>query len=70
MSKKHSNDDPFAPWNDVMKDSPFAPHNGPDRDNPSKPWNNPMTNTDRLSDDEKRYYGIRDRSRFDDDYRS
>lgn len=65
---KHTNDDPFAPWNNPMKDSPFAPHNGPDADNPFKPWNSPMTNTDRLTSDEKRYYGVKEkRSWLDDD---
>jgi len=53
------NNDPFKPWNDVMKDTPFAPHNGPEADNPFKPWNDPAGDTSRLTDEEKRYYGIR-----------
>jgi hypothetical protein len=59
------NNDPFAPWNNPMNDSPFAPHNGFDKDNPFKPWNSPCGREEDLTDSEARSYGIRRRSRYD-----
>jgi len=53
-----NNNDPFAPWNNLMNDTPFAPHNGIDKDNPFKPWNSPIGSVDQLTDKEKRYYHV------------
>lgn len=55
------NEDPFAVWNNPMKkDDPFAPHNGFNKDSPFAPWNSTFTDYSRLSEAEKRYYGISD----------
>ena len=54
------NTDPFAPWNDPMyKDDPFAPHNDPMRkDDFTEPWNDFFGDTNSLSNNDKRYYGL------------
>ena len=52
------NNNPFEPWNGFHKDNPFAAHNGFDKDNPFKPWNNPFGNSNQLTDDERRSYGL------------
>lgn len=62
------NNDPFQPWNNPMhKDDPFAAHNGFDSDNPFKPWNNTFGKSEDLNDREAESYGIRRRSRWDDE---
>ena len=65
------NDNPFRVWNSPMHDSPSAPHNGIDADNPFKPWNSPFGKESDLTDREAASYGIRRRSRHEeqeDDY--
>jgi hypothetical protein len=56
--------DPFAPWNNpAYRNDPFAPHNDPSRrDSPFEAWNSPIGSEQDLSDDDRRFYGLRDRS--------
>lgn len=62
------NKDPFAVWNDTFKkDDPFAPHNSFNKDSPFKPWNSTFTDYSKLSESEKRYYGIRNKSNRSDE---
>lgn len=65
----YKNDNPLEPWNNPMyKDDPRCPHNNPMyKDDPFKPWNEPSGNTNDLSRDERRSYGICDvNKRYED----
>ncbi len=55
------NTDPLAPWNSpVYKNNPLAPHNRPlTKDNILKPWNKVIWSKSDLTNEEKKFYGIR-----------